>query len=68
MAIKTFNIDHETYKKFAEHCKQSGISMSKKVENFIRGEIDKIGKTVFQNERVNNPLVNQDEHSFKKYC
>jgi len=68
MAIKTFNLDKEVYKKFAEHCKKEGISMSKKVENFIRGEIEKIGKTVFQGERTNNLLINQDEHSFKKYC
>ena len=42
MALKTFNVDDEVYKKFSKHCKEKGISMSKQVENFIRKEIEKI--------------------------
>jgi len=29
MALKTFNIDGETYKEFSKHCKKNGISMRK---------------------------------------
>lgn len=42
MAIKTFNVDAMLYKEFSEHCKKEGISMSKRVENFIRQELDKV--------------------------
>lgn len=46
MAIKTFNVDDVLYKEYSEHCKKQGISMSKKVENFIREEMDKIKAVV----------------------
>lgn len=46
MAIKTFNVDDALYKEYSEHCKKSGISMSKKVENFIREELEKVKATV----------------------
>ncbi|MCF7872001.1 hypothetical protein K9L97_03110 [Candidatus Woesearchaeota archaeon] len=36
MAIKTFNVDEETYRKFSEYCKSSGISMSKQINNFMK--------------------------------
>lgn len=36
MAIKTFNVDEETYNKFSEYCKSSGISMSKQINNFMK--------------------------------
>jgi hypothetical protein len=42
MALKTFNLNEEIYKQFSKHCKKEGISMSKKVENFIRSELQKI--------------------------
>ncbi len=42
MALKTFNLDDKIYREFSEHCKKNGISMSKRVENFIRKEIDKM--------------------------
>jgi len=42
MALKTFNVNHDIYKKFSDHCKKEGISMSKKVEKFLKNEIDKI--------------------------
>tara|TARA_Y100000310_G_scaffold338209_1_gene427221 strand:+ start:4076 stop:4339 length:264 start_codon:yes stop_codon:yes gene_type:complete len=42
MALKTFNVDHEVYKEFSKHCKKHGISMSKRVENFIRLELENI--------------------------
>ena len=76
MALKTFNLDDKLYKEFSEHCKKNGISMSKRVENFIKKEMDKIrlisAKEVIR-ERINRPAkVNEFsgeiEHSFKKYC
>lgn len=42
MVIKTFNIDELLYKEYSKHCKTNGISMSKKVENFIKDEVMKI--------------------------
>ena len=42
MALKTFNVDHEVYQKFSEHCKREGISMSKRIENFLKAEVDRI--------------------------
>lgn len=42
MALKTFNLDKDVYGEFSKHCKKHGISMSKKVENFIRQELMEI--------------------------
>src|SRR3989344_3564670 len=42
MALKTFNVDHEIYHKFSEHCKKEGISMSKRIDNFLKAEVDRI--------------------------
>ena len=42
MGIKTFNVNDDVYKQFSEYCKKQGISMSKRVEHFIREEISKI--------------------------
>lgn len=39
MALKTFNINEEVYKKFSKVCKEHGISMSKQVEIFIESQI-----------------------------
>ena len=44
MGIKTFNINEKVHKDYSSHCKKEGISMSKKVENFIKSELDKIDK------------------------
>lgn len=40
MAIKTFNINEEVYKKFSKFCKEKGISMSKQIENFMRKHVE----------------------------
>ncbi len=78
MVLKTFNLNEEIYKKFSEHCKKHGISMSKRIENFIRAELDrlKIGINLIEKaERVEKGEVGKKvnelksaEHSFKKYC
>lgn len=40
MALKTFNLDEETYSKFSEFCKQNGISMSKQIDIFIKAQLE----------------------------
>lgn len=52
MALKTFNVDEEVYKEFSQHCKKQGISMSKKVENFIRKEVAKISSPLQTKETI----------------
>ena len=64
MALKTFNLDEGVYKKFSEHCKKEGISMSKRVENFIRDELGKIGLP----EKIELKQEVNKDHSFSKYC
>ena len=74
MALKTFNVDAEVYAEFSKYCKKHGISMSKKVEKFIRNEMDNVRSDVktavekvqeiedkFERER-------KDEHPLMKYC
>jgi len=79
MALKTFNIDSEVYKQFSKHCKREGLSMSRKIDNYIRAElsrircdvkgavesIDSIKLPEAQRETENK---DNEEHSFKKYC
>ena len=40
MALKTFNIDEESYKKFSEFCRENGLSMSKQIEFFIKSQLE----------------------------
>lgn len=40
MSIKSFNVEDETYKKFSEYCKGSGISMSKQIEFFMKSVVE----------------------------
>ena len=40
MAIKTFNVQQDTYEKFSGFCKENGISMSKQVEFFMESFIE----------------------------
>lgn len=72
MGLKTFNINEEAYKEFSAHCKKNGISMSKKIENFILEELDviKSGGRVARSRIVRDvrDLIGDKEHSFKKYC
>lgn len=42
MALKTFNIDKEAYAAFSKHCKREGLSMSRKIENYIKAELSRI--------------------------
>ena len=60
MVLKTFNLDHEVHKKFADYCKREGISMSKKIENFLRSEVEKI-----EGPRIEE--LSGEDHPISKY-
>ncbi|MEK6915113.1 MAG: DUF6364 family protein [Nanoarchaeota archaeon] len=69
MGIRTFNIDEDVYKQFSAYCKKNGISMSKRVENFLREEISKIKVKVLDSKRVvEKTNIHAGNHSFSKYC
>ena len=68
MALKTFNIDAEVYKVFSDHCKKEGISMSKKVDKFIREEMERLNGPMKQTQMVVKKRGPKVEPSFKKYC
>ena len=40
MAIKTFNVNEQTYKEFSKYCKEVGISMSKQIDTFMKSQIE----------------------------
>jgi hypothetical protein len=40
MVIKTFNLEEVPYQKFADFCKENGLSMSKQVNIFIKSQIE----------------------------
>ena len=40
MVIKTFNLEEDVYKKFADFCKEHGFSMSKQINIFIKAQIE----------------------------
>lgn len=40
MVIKTFNLEEDVYNKFADFCKENGLSMSKQVNIFIKAQIE----------------------------
>ena len=40
MALKTFNLNEEVYKKFSSFCKEHGISMSRQIELFIESQLE----------------------------
>lgn len=62
MALKTFNLDEEVYKEFSKHCKSQGISMSKKVENFIKQELEKIKPS--QKDKITQPQSNNFQRRY----
>ena len=40
MVIKTFNLEENIYKDFADFCKEHGLSMSKQINIFIKAQIE----------------------------
>ncbi len=66
--LKTFNLDEKLYREFSEYCKENGISMSKRIENFIREELLRLkGEIKIIEERIVTK-GKEIEHSFQKYC
>lgn len=84
MALKTFNLDEQVYGEFSAYCKKHGISMSKKIEHFIRAEVKKIGtkepemdpfgldveKRVQPQPHIQPPSAPEPkgDHPLRKYC
>ncbi len=67
-SLKTFNLDDRVYGEFSEYCKKHGISMSKRIENFIKQELEKIKGGIKKIEANVKEIGIDMEHSFKKYC
>jgi len=73
MGLKTFNIDDKAYKQYSDYCKKQGISMSKRIDVFIKRELDKIKdhhipikeKEIHKETKSETP---SEHHSFAKYC
>lgn len=67
-------MDKEVYEEFSKHCRKEGISMSKKVENFIRDELERMkGSMEIKRESVGEIKKNagsevSDAHPLGKYC
>ncbi len=40
MALKTFSVQEEVYKKFSDFCKGHGVSMSKQIEMFMESMVE----------------------------
>ena len=73
MALKTFNLDDDVYREFSLHCKKNGISMSRKIENFIKEELEQIKGGGRVNVKRFTKVLGKDEmdvkeHSFKRFC
>ena len=67
MALKTFNIDKKAYDMYSKHCKTQGISMSKRIEKFIKEEIEKIYIKEEHNSSTNNEPQNLKISKDNKY-
>ena len=68
VALKTFNLDKDVYGEFSRHCKNNGISMSKKIENFIKEELVrmKVEKIDFKEAKSSEKKL--EHHPMGKYC
>jgi len=71
MVIKTFNINEKIHKDYSEYCKREGISMSKKIENFIKQELESLKKKQthqHKSEQEHEAVSSSQENSFSKFC
>jgi len=73
MGLKTFNVEEESYRKYSEHCRKNGISMSKQVDKFIQQEMRKIEGNGLKNNnfdeaKKNSHLLDDKEHGMSRYC
>lgn len=72
MALKTFNLDEDMYKKYSIHCKKEGISMSKQIDRFISDEVSRI-QSVKTSSIKESPVAphqqhTHNEHTMRKFC
>ena len=73
MGLKTFNVEEESYRKYSEHCRKNGISMSKQVDKFIQQEMKKIegnglGSNSEEIKKNSHLLLSDKEHGMSRYC
>jgi predicted urease superfamily metal-dependent hydrolase len=80
MVLKTFNLDERVYEEYSKHCKKEGISMSKRIEGFIKIEVEKSKMTKFfpslkEASQIQIPdaletsrTKVQTDHKMSKYC
>lgn len=74
MTLKTFNLNEKLYREFSQYCKKHGISMSKRIENFIGEELEriKLDVKVFQKEITSKARkfkdLKNEEHPIGRYC
>jgi hypothetical protein len=71
ISLKTFNLDEEAYREFSKHCKDNGISMSKKVDKFIKGELKVLrggGKREHGGHGDRVKGKDDRDHPMEKYC
>ncbi len=71
MGLKTFNINEAVYKEFSKYCRKNGISMSKRVDNFFRGELERLEKGSVKSKKVfeiRHEKLDSTTHSMTKYC
>ena len=65
MGLKTFSIDDEIHAKFRDFCQENGMSMSKKIERFMKEET---GEKIRENAERRKEDKKIDEHPLGKYC
>ena len=65
MVLKTFNLEPETYAKFARFCKEHGISMSKQVNIFISSQIEEEPKV--REEYLRRLMKIRQHGTYKEY-
>ena len=40
MVLKTFNVEESVYEKYAQFCKENGISMINQINSFIKAQVE----------------------------
>ena len=60
MVLKTFNVEEESYSKYANFCKENGVSMSNQINTFIKSQVETRPKV------REDYLKKLDELKFKK--
>lgn len=65
MALKTFNLDEDTYERYSRYCKKEGISMSKQIQKFISEEVARLTASPSPHQA----LMHKDhDHAMRRFC